>query len=102
MQLPGHLDSAHRVTAKKLRVAMNKGRAKCGSQQQNKRDCGQSPVGDRDALSLLGGGLGADSTISSCRFGLRALPLLGAGLGAGSNFDSFHFGPRARTRLGGG
>jgi len=85
VQLPGHLDSAHRVTAKEFRVAMNESRAECEGQQQNERDCGQSPVGDRGALTLLRAGLMAASIVDSLPVGRRALMLLGAGLvyGAG-------------------
>ena len=81
---------------------MNKGRAEGESQQQNERDCGQSPVGDRGALTVLGAGLGAAATFNSLNFGQPALTLLGTGLGAVSPFDSFHFGRRVLTLLGAG
>jgi len=44
---------------------MCEGRAECESQQQNKRDGGQSPVGDRGALTLFGGGLEDTSNFNS-------------------------------------
>jgi hypothetical protein len=56
----GYLNGAGRVPAKDFGVAMNKRRAECESQQQNNRDSGQSPVGDRLALAL-------------CVMGLRAM-----------------------------
>ena len=80
---------------------MNKGRAKGESQQQNERDCGQSPVGDKGALVLLEAGLGAASTFASFHFGRLALTLLAASWGAARACVSFHFGPRALALYGG-
>src|SRR5579864_272696 len=40
-------------------MAMDESGTKVERQQQNERCCGQSPVGDRRTLALLGDGLGA-------------------------------------------
>ena len=80
---------------------MCEGRAECESQQRNERDGGQSPVGNRGALTLFEGGLGVAFTFGSFNFGRRALSLFGGGLREASNFNSVSLGLRVRTLLGG-